>query len=119
MQELKNMKIWVLWRYTRVRGKITKVPFAASGGPSGADEKCRNTWVSYEEIQRAASSAKCDGIGFILPCGYFLLDIDHRSMDDPLMKTLLERCAGEQKPFGRMVVSGQPVYRESEIPHRE
>ena len=69
MQELKNMKIWVLWRYTRVRGKITKVPFAASGGPSGADEKFRNTWVSYEEIQRAASSAKCDGIGFILPCG--------------------------------------------------
>ena len=91
MQELKKMKIWVLWRYARVRGKITKVPFAASGKPSGTDEKFRDTWVTYEEIQRAASSVKCDGIGFILPRGYFLLDIDHRNQDDPLMKTLLER----------------------------
>ena len=33
------------------------------------------------------------------------------------VKTLLERCAGEQKPFGRLVVGGQPVYRESEIVH--
>ena len=32
------------------------------------------------------------------------------------IKSLLERCAGVQKPFGRLVVGGQPVYRESEIP---
>ena len=35
------------------------------------------------------------------------------------VKTLLERCAGEQKPFGRLVVGGQPVYRDSEIPCEE
>ena len=87
MQELKKMKIWVLWRFARVQGKTTKVPFAASSRPSGTDEKFRDTWVSYEEIQRAAASVKCDGIGCILPRGYFLLDIDHRELDDPLMKT--------------------------------
>ena len=35
-------------------------------------------------------------------------------MVDLAVKTLLERCAGAQKPFGRTVVGGQPVYRESE-----
>ena len=43
--------------------------------------------------------------------------IDQNSMIELAVKTLLERCAGEQKPFGRLVVGGQPVYRESEIPY--
>ena len=107
MQELMKMEIWVLWRYAWVNGKKTKVPFAATGGPSGTDEKFRDTWVSYEEIRRAASSVKCDGIGFILPRGYFLLDIDHRNLDDPLMKTLLERFGNTYSEYS---VSGQGVH---------
>ena len=44
--------------------------------------------------------------------------IDTGSMIELAVKALLERCAGGQKPFGRLVVGGQPVYRnsESEIP---
>ena len=45
--------------------------------------------------------------------------IDTNGMIELAVKTLLERCAGEQKPFGRLVVGGQPVYRESEIPYGE
>ena len=30
------------------------------------------------------------------------------------IQKLLERCAGTDQPFGRIVVGGQPVYRESE-----
>ena len=45
--------------------------------------------------------------------------IDTNGMIELAVKTLLERCAGEQKPFGRLVVGGQPVYRESEIPYEE
>ena len=52
-----------------------------------------------------------------IPLSTFRIDTD--GMIELAVKTLLERCAGEQKPFGRMVVSGQPVYRESEIPYRE
>ena len=43
--------------------------------------------------------------------------IDTNGMIELAVKALLERCAGERKPFGRLVVGGQPVYRESEIPH--
>ncbi len=42
--------------------------------------------------------------------------IDTDGMIDLAIQKLLERCAGSDRPFGRMVVSGQPVYRESEKP---
>ena len=48
-----------------------------------------------------------------LPLSTFRIDTD--GMIELAVKTLLERCMGEQKPFGRMVVGGQPVYRKSEI----
>ena len=52
------------------------------------------------------------GIGKGIPLSTFRVDTD--SMISLALQTLLERCAGEKKPFSRMVVSGQPVYRESE-----
>ena len=47
-----------------------------------------------------------------LPLSTFRMDSD--GMIELAVKTLLERCGGDKKPFGRLVVSGQPVYRESE-----
>lgn len=41
--------------------------------------------------------------------------IDMEGMVRLAVKTVTERCAGSDKPFGRMVVGGQPVYRESEM----
>ena len=40
--------------------------------------------------------------------------VDMYAMVDVAVKTILERCAGSDKPFGRTVIGGQPVYRESE-----
>ena len=42
--------------------------------------------------------------------------MDTAGMIELAVKTLLERCAGEHRPFSRLVVGGQPVYRDSEIP---
>jgi LacI family transcriptional regulator len=52
-----------------------------------------------------------------VPLSTFRMDTD--GMIELAVKTLLERCAGEQRPFGRLVVGGQPVYRDSEIPYEE
>lgn len=40
--------------------------------------------------------------------------VDFRSMAQLAVKLVGERCAGTQRPFGRVVVSGQPIYRDSE-----
>ena len=42
--------------------------------------------------------------------------INTGAMIDLAVKTIAERCSGNHRPFGRTVISGQPVYRDSEIP---
>ena len=40
-------------------------------------------------------------------------------MIDLAVEKMLERCAGSDRPFGRTVVGGQPVYRQSDRPLKE
>ena len=42
--------------------------------------------------------------------------VNTEGMIDLAVKAVAERCSGSREPFGRTVVSGQPVYRESEVP---
>ena len=42
--------------------------------------------------------------------------INTPAMIELAVKTMAERCSGAHGPFGRTVISGQPVYRDSEIP---
>ena len=53
------------------------------------------------------------GSGDDIPLSTFRTDTE--GMAEIAVRMLLERCAGEQKPFGRLVVGGQPIYRNSEI----
>ncbi len=92
MQEIKQMRVWFLWRWdTNENGKPTKVPFAASGGATGTDENWRHTWITYDEAVAAADIKHAAGLGFKIPENYFFLDIDHRELSDPLAQTLLTR----------------------------
>ena len=106
MQELKQMEIWLGWRFRTVKGKKTKVPVSARGGPTGTDRKYRPTWVTCEEALRAAPKMHLDGTGFVLPEGYFLLDIDHRPVDDPLSRELLDRFS----TYAETSVSGRGIH---------
>ena len=40
--------------------------------------------------------------------------VNTEGMVELAVKNMVERCRGAERPFGRTVVSGQPVYRESE-----
>ena len=92
MQELKEQRIWMLWRFEIRKEKRTKVPKSAvDGRASGTDESWRQTWVTYEEAVAAKDTFGMDGVGFKIPDGYFFLDVDHRDLDDPLVQKLLTR----------------------------
>ena len=49
-----------------------------------------------------------------VPLSTFKVDSD--GMIELAVKAIVERCSGSRKPFGRLVVGGQPVYRESAKP---
>ena len=91
MQELMAQRIWFLWRKELNGNRINKIPFAASGGSTGTNEKYRHTWVTYDEAMAALRKVGAAGVGFVIPEGYFFLDIDHADKADPRVKTMLSR----------------------------
>ncbi len=108
MQELKNMKIWLCWNLKKTwDGKWTKVPIAASGEATGTDEAHRDTWVMYEEAVRAAKQRNYSGVGFVIPAGYFMLDIDHKELNDPLVQKYLNRFSNT---YAEKSVSGHGAH---------
>ena len=92
IQELKQKKIWLLWKYMAGKdGKTTKVPFSVYGGATGTDNKYKDTWATYDEAYAAMKSSGASGLGFKVPENVYFLDIDHRDMEDSLLQILLNR----------------------------
>ena len=106
MNTIKAERRWLCWRYETRKGKRTKVPYAPSGCSVGTDAKYASTWVTYEEALQAAERNGYDGIGFVIPEGYFFLDIDHRGVDDPYVQMLLERFSS----YAELSVSGNGIH---------
>ncbi len=82
MVNLQSMPIWLMWRYEEVKGKKTKVPYCARNNMKiGTDEKYRPQWVSFDEASDSYRAFSCNGIGFVIPEGYAVIDLDHASED--------------------------------------
>ena len=96
MQELKEMRIWMLWEWAAGKDEEkTKKPFAANGRACGTDEKFSGRWVTYAEAVEAMKKfpGRAAGVGFKIPGGYFFLDVDDKALEDPYVQTLLRRFA--------------------------
>lgn len=85
------MRIWFPWRKEVEGDRSKKIPFAASGGLTGTNERYRHTWVTYDEAVAAMKMHNAAGVGFVIPKGYFFIDIDHYALTDPFVETLLGR----------------------------
>ena len=91
MDTLKQMRQWICWNARQKDGRTTKVPCAPGGGATGTNMKYAHTWVTYDEAMAAAQLHGHTGVGFVIPEGWFFLDVDHRDIADPLVQTLLNR----------------------------
>lgn len=109
MQELMDMKIWMLWRWAKdQKGKPTKKPFAAGGGPTGTDDNWSHTWVKYNEAVKAKEhNSVAAGVGFKIPKGYYFIDIDHKELTDTLVQTILAR----HDSYAEYSVSGTGIHQ--------
>ena len=106
MQELMAQRIWFLWRKELNGNRINKIPFAAGGGATGTNERYRHTWVTYDEAMAAVRKVGAAGVGFVIPEGYFFLDIDHVGQADPRVKTMLSRFCS----YAEYSVSGNGLH---------
>lgn len=89
MEELKQRKIWMLWRRKESDGRVAKIPCTAKGKACGTSSDYEKDWVTYQEAKQALNKIKADGIGFKIPEGMFFLDIDHRDLQDPEVQEIL------------------------------
>jgi primase-polymerase (primpol)-like protein len=91
LDELKQLPIWLCWNYIIKDGKKTKKPCSVSGGATGTNKEYAHTLETYDTARKAADDNGYCGVGFVIPEGYFFLDIDHKALEDPFVQTLLNR----------------------------
>ena len=92
MAPLKQLRIWCCWIWKQVENsKPSKKLISTTGGPSGTSANWSHTWVTYEEAVEAVETIHAAGVGFVIPEGYFFLDADHYSQEDPFIQMLRER----------------------------
>ena len=103
---MKQQKIWLCWRYETRNGKRTKVPISTSGVPIGTSPTHTHKWVTYDEAAAATAAHGYDGVGFVIPEGYFFLDIDHRELSNPFVQTRLARF----NTYVERSVSGEGIH---------
>ncbi len=99
--ELKELAQWVLWKYTTVSGRVTKVPFDAKNGRKASTTNPA-TWSSLDQALRSLRKyPKYDGIGFVF------------SQDDPYCGIDLDHCIGQDLlPQAREIVESLQTYTE-------
>ena len=124
MKELKEMQIWFLWQWTPDKnGKPTKTPISVNGTPTGTTMNWSHTWVTYDEAFGSVESQHAAGVGFKIPDGYFFLDADHYSLEDPFIKLILERfnsytersvSGGGLHIYGKCNISKLPIVYDAD-----
>src|SRR4051812_46783384 len=66
--ELRDRRIWCVWRAEERDGKTTKVPHAKSNDPS--------TWITFEDACTTADTAQNLGVGVLCDGSYSFVDLD-------------------------------------------
>src|SRR5690606_4949265 len=62
MEQLKQQKIWVCWRYEMQKGRRTKVLYNTKGYKTGTRKKYKSQWVNFEKATEAVKAHAFDGI---------------------------------------------------------
>lgn len=84
MEHLKQLKIWVCWRYETQKGRRTKVLYNTKGYKTGTSKKYSAQWITFIEAEEALKTHAFDGIGLVLPPGIGGIDMDHMDINGEL-----------------------------------
>jgi len=70
-------KQWVVWRWEKRNGKLTKPPYQPNGSRAKSNDP--KTWGSFEAVIAAFESGQFNGVGFVLTADdpYAMADLDH------------------------------------------
>lgn len=84
--ELKRRGLFCLWRYEKVNGRLSKIPYSLCGGRANSTD--RNSFCSFGTALKVAD--RYSGIGLGIFDGYCAVDIDHCVADGRLSELALD-----------------------------
>lgn len=84
--ELKRRGLFCLWRYEKVKGRLSKTPYSLRGGRAKSTD--RKSFCDFNSAVNAVS--KYSGIGLGIFDGYCAVDIDHCVADGKLSELALD-----------------------------
>ena len=82
MQDIRELRQWVCWRWEERDGKLTKIPYTPRTG-TRASSTNPDTWSGYQEAVRACREHDYSGIGFVFTKEDDLCGIDLDDCRDP------------------------------------
>ena len=112
IEELKETKTWVNWKYIKTAdGKTTKVPVAFDGTPVGTNENYASKWCDFKTAKVQVDDASAGGIGLIFnnitldnkkTFALAGIDIDDRNLDDFVVQDIISLMGtyAEKSPSG-------------------
>ncbi|NLI90549.1 MAG: DNA primase [Epulopiscium sp.] len=102
MENLKQQKIWVLWKMENINRSPSKVLYSTDGRRCGTNEKYKNKWVDYKAAISALEQGNFNGVGFVIPRGLVVIDLDNMKQVDPFAKEILSltNSYAESSPSG-------------------
>lgn len=112
MDELKQLKLWLCWRFedkvdkTPGEVKPTKVPCDAKS-KIGATRGYFKRWMTYEKATSVAKKCGYEGVGFVVAKGMCFIDIDHHAPSDPFAAERLERFSAT---YAELSQSGSGIH---------
>ena len=103
VQNIRDLKQWVCWRFEERDAKPTKIPYSPLTD-SRASSTDPTTWASYAEAVKACKERGYDGIGFVF------------TEDDPFCGVDLDHCrdseSGELEGWAQEIVYELDSYAE-------
>lgn len=102
-QALKDLDQWVCWKYEQRGDKPTKPPYNARTG-CYARTTDKSTWHSFQEAEKAFTSGKYEGIGFVFAATDNFAGIDIDDCVNPV--------TGEINFYAQGIINKHPTYWE-------
>lgn len=102
MQNLKSKNTWVLWKKEIVDSRTSKVPYSTDGNRCGTNSKYESKWKDYETAKAALEGCDYAGLGFVIPKGLVMIDLDNIDPTDLFVKEIisLTNSYAEVSPSG-------------------
>lgn len=115
--ELKTLRRWVCFKVEGMEnGKTTKRPYNAINGKL-AKVNDELTWSTFDIALNGCVKYECDGIGFILGCGIFGIDLDNHAdengvipMSDEEFKTFSNEFVETLNSYTELSQSGKGIH---------